>query len=506
MKNQQRRRADTQMVRDTRDSRQKKRKHKVVSSDVSQSRSSTSLSDQSEASQEPSMDDITLGKFNMMLEVMPSERLFNGRKISLEIDHDSGARGALDNEKKKKKDKKKKEILQHNSEMDPNKERDADNMKREKKSRTKDKLKESEGIKKSKKEPKTPKLDLQLKEPSTQESEMLPSPRVKKQDHSEDDNEGDVARRMVSGTSLKVALPSHRDPSSSTTSAFTGASSEVTCVPRSPSLYSAFNDRSISPMSFEDLAEFALRPAPIDVTIRCTITRDRRGMAKGLYPTYCLHMEREDGKRVFLMAARKRKKCKTSNYLFSTDPTNLSRGTNCYLGKLRSNVLGTKFIFYDGGENPDKSPVTDCESVRQELAAICYESNVLGFKGPRKMTVIIPRMLDNNERVPIQPKYDLEALLSRRSNDLTDKLVTLVNKYPSWSEQTQSYVLNFHGRVTKASVKNFQLIHPDDDDYLVMQCGRVTKDVFSMDYSYPMCALQAFSIALSAFDVKLACE
>lgn len=51
-------------------------------------------------------------------------------------------------------------------------------------------------------------------------------------------------------------------------------------------------------MSFEDLAEFALRPAPIDVTIRCTITRDRRGMAKGLYPTYCLHMEREDGKRV----------------------------------------------------------------------------------------------------------------------------------------------------------------------------------------------------------------
>lgn len=63
------------------------------------------------------MDDITLGKFNMMLEVMPSERLFNGRKISLEIDHDSGARGALDNEKKKKKDKKKKEILQHNSGM-----------------------------------------------------------------------------------------------------------------------------------------------------------------------------------------------------------------------------------------------------------------------------------------------------------------------------------------------------------------------------------------------------
>lgn len=32
------------------------------------------------------------------------------------------------------------------------------------------------------------------------------------------------------------------------------------------------------------------------------------------------------------------------------------------------------------------------------------ETNVLGFKGPRKMTVIIPGMLENGERVPIRPK------------------------------------------------------------------------------------------------------
>lgn len=39
--------------------------------------------------------------------------------------------------------------------------------------------------------------------------------------------------------------------------------------------------------------------------------------------------------KVFLMAGRKRKKCKTSNYLISTDPTNLNRDTSCYIGKLR---------------------------------------------------------------------------------------------------------------------------------------------------------------------------
>lgn len=43
-------------------------------------------------------------------------------------------------------------------------------------------------------------------------------------------------------------------------------------------------------------------------------------------------------------------------------------------------------------------------------------------------------------------------------------------------------------------------------DYIVMQFGRISEDVFTMDYNYPMCAVQAFGIALSSFDSKLACE
>jgi hypothetical protein len=41
-------------------------------------------------------------------------------------------------------------------------------------------------------------------------------------------------------------------------------------------------------------------------------------------------------------------------------------------------------------------------------------------------------------------------------------LVELHNKTPIWNEETQSYVLNFHGRVTQASVKNFQIVHAND--------------------------------------------
>jgi hypothetical protein len=37
-----------------------------------------------------------------------------------------------------------------------------------------------------------------------------------------------------------------------------------------------------------------------------------------------------------------------------------------------------------------------------------------------------------------------------------------INNHHFILKETQSYVLNFHGRVTQASVKNFQVVHDDD--------------------------------------------
>ncbi|KAG9328196.1 hypothetical protein JZ751_015887, partial [Albula glossodonta] len=258
----------------------------------------------------------------------------------------------------------------------------------------------------------------------------------------------------------------------------------------------------------DNLEEFVLRPAPRGVTVKCRITRDKKGMDRGLYPTYFMHLEKEDGRKIFLLAGRKRKKSKTSNYLISVDATDLSREGESFVGKLRSNLMGTKFTVYDNGTNPCKTPgaLLEESNTRQELAAICYETNVLGFKGPRKMTVIIPGMNMSFERVPVRPASEQETLLTKWQNHSLENLIELRNKAPVWNDDTQSYVLNFHGRVTQASVKNFQIVHENDPDYIVMQFGRVAEDVFTLDYNYPMCALQAFAIGLSSFDSKLACE
>ena len=87
----------------------------------------------------------------------------------------------------------------------------------------------------------------------------------------------------------------------------------------------------------ENLHSFVLEPAPQGALVKCRITRDRKGMDRGLFPTYFLHMEKEDGRKVFLLAGRKRKKSATSNYLMSTDPTDLSRGKTRRRQRIRKN-------------------------------------------------------------------------------------------------------------------------------------------------------------------------
>lgn len=84
-----------------------------------------------------------------------------------------------------------------------------------------------------------------------------------------------------------------------------------------------------------NLFEFVFKPAPQNLTVKCRITRDKRGMDKGIYPTYFMHFERDDGRKMFLLAARKRKRSKTSNYLISIDATDLNRDGENFVGKLR---------------------------------------------------------------------------------------------------------------------------------------------------------------------------
>jgi len=258
------------------------------------------------------------------------------------------------------------------------------------------------------------------------------------------------------------------------------------------------NDRDLVDMN--DPVAFLQTPLPKGLTLQCYIERCKSGL-KQLHPAYELFLKENDE---FLLAAKKRPQNKTSNYVISMDRGEVDKFGTGYLGKLRSNFVGTEFILYDNGLNPVNHKTASKSTIRQELAGVIYQSNILGSRGPRKMRVLLPKM-ELGEAVVFRPP-STPSLIKSFQNGKVDNLMVMANRAPKWNEQVGAYVLNFNGRVTMASVKNFQLIFEDDEDNVIMQFGRVDKNKFTMDFKHPLTPLQAFAICLSSFDYKLVCE
>nr|CAD1838674.1 unnamed protein product [Ananas comosus var. bracteatus] len=317
------------------------------------------------------------------------------------------------------------------------------------------------------------------------------------------------------------------------------------------------------------------QPGPRDGMIQCFIKRDKSKLTYHLYLCLSPAVLVESGK--FLLSAKRNRRTTCTEYIISMDADNISKSSSTYIGKLRSNFLGTKFIIYDTQPLYTNSAALCPPSGRTSrrfstkvspkvptgtypIAQVTYELNVLGTRGPRKMHCVMHSIpasaLEPGGSVPSQPDRLLPRLLEdsfRTASSITDRSIdfsssrfsdiigealtrdggeegakrvqplVLKNKPPRWHEQLQCWCLNFRGRVTVASVKNFQLIattqqpaaatvppppatSSSDHDKVILQFGKVAKDMFTMDYRYPLSAFQAFAICLSSFDTKLACE
>lgn len=250
-----------------------------------------------------------------------------------------------------------------------------------------------------------------------------------------------------------------------------------------------------------DMKSFVLRPAPKNCVVQCTIKREKGGMAR-FFPKYSLYMS--EGLR-FIMTGKKRPNNKTSNYGISISKGEVEKGSESFIGKLRSNFVGTEFVMYDHGENP--ADTKDVSKIRREYGAILYEQNFLGERGPRKMKILIPELTpEGDDYINYKPLNEAESMIGKFKSGNRSGMRYLFNKPPKWNDEVSAFVLNFHGRVDKPSVKNFQLIDTFNEDYVYMQFGRVGDDMFNMDIRWPMSLMQGFAIALSSFDFKLACE
>ncbi|KAG6499229.1 hypothetical protein ZIOFF_038986 [Zingiber officinale] len=246
-----------------------------------------------------------------------------------------------------------------------------------------------------------------------------------------------------------------------------------------------------------------------------------------------------------------------------------------FIWHYRSNFVGTNFRIYDTQPPYDGAALSPPGGISRRwyskkvspkvpsgsypIGQVTYRLNVLGTRGPRRMQCVMHSIpvsaLVPGGTVPGQPDNLVTRSLedsfrslssissymdqssefsSARFCNITQEVLAetdvkmnplvLHNKQPRWHEQLQCWCLNFRGRVTIASVKNFQLIAATQPatataslatasqpaapgrDKILLQFGKVAKDTFTMDYRYPLSAFQAFAICLSSFDTKLACE
>jgi len=220
-------------------------------------------------------------------------------------------------------------------------------------------------------------------------------------------------------------------------------------------------------------------------------------------------------KSLFLMCAKRQTGNKTSNFHISMDRINLEQSSRSYVGKVRSNFLGNEYVIYDEGIAPQKAGSTERgeREIRNEIGAIIYNVNVVAAQ-PREMTVVLPEIA--------RVDSGMNGIINRYKSGHGDTgIFVLQQKKPKWNDKTQSFNLNFHGRVKLASVKNFILLYvgqtrteseellanTPEGDREALLFGKINEqDQFTMDVRWPLSPMQAFAICISSFDPKIACE
>ncbi|KAF5730736.1 Tubby like protein 7 isoform 1 [Tripterygium wilfordii] len=264
------------------------------------------------------------------------------------------------------------------------------------------------------------------------------------------------------------------------------------------------------------------QPGPRDFPLQCLISRNKKTS------TFYLHLAHTPlltGEGKFLLAARRYRRPGSIEYVISLDADDISQGSNAYVGKLCSDFYRTKFRIYDSqpphnGAKPSSSRASRRFPSKQispqvsagnfEVGQVSYKCNLLKSRGPRRMLCSLNCHQSAeiaSDKLADDSKMKEAELISSHTN--------LMNKAPRWHEHLQCWCLNFHGRVTVASVKNFQLVATmdqsqpggkGDGETVLLQFGKVEDDLFTMDFRQPLSAFLAFAICLTSFGTKLACE
>jgi len=132
---------------------------------------------------------------------------------------------------------------------------------------------------------------------------------------------------------------------------------------------------------------------------------------------------------------------------------------------------------------------------RQELLRIKMTRPKFGKSRNREMEVLCPRVNQDGSVPVCYQQSTRTGCFSALSQWTSDKLTRLQDKKTEWDREHR--VLDFHGRVTRPSIKNFQLEEVTTnkvDEQVVLQCGRTGKQTFIVDFRSLSCWVDALCV------------
>eukprot|EP00899_Mesostigma_viride_P024027 jgi/Mesvir1/4809/Mv11103-RA.1 len=331
--------------------------------------------------------------------------------------------------------------------------------------------------------------------------------------------DGSGAADVVKPSDVQISIgdgggeagPSFSKKTSKSGSASSSYSGQVT--PRSPKSPMSDHPAPITPAGayVGDIRHIMhVPPRPEHGVVLCYITRSRPSWGGwfGGTETYTLKRQGIAGlEDEPMLTARVSSRLTGSHYTLHT--IGMGASDEAPIMSMKSNFSGTRFTLFENanGEAPRPS------------GAVMYRHNMdTRMGGFRALKVILPKMESESPQTnktgasanqglsDAAPYVEWEAPTwdMRPASNIHQ----LVSKWPKYNLERDEYYMDLPvdntwpaGRLRESCASAFQLVEGINESVLML-FGRVSKDVFVMDFTYPLSASQAFCLALSAMDSK----
>ena len=181
-----------------------------------------------------------------------------------------------------------------------------------------------------------------------------------------------------------------------------------------------------------------------------------------------------------------------------------------YIGKITSNCFRNKFYIFDNNSLQKRtkinlSTITNKELNTRGLGVINFSNSIFCITSravSNTMQVHLPYLTNKgyfSYNIQEESKENDRSSETRRSMCSINPNFEVKTIPPLWSNKYSGYVMKFTNRVRLPSKSNFILAYGKVN---ILQFGKMSKDIYSLDFKYPLSLFQAFCICISSIIAK----